>query len=131
MVEAPTVTIIHFWAPWCSNCQQEMRADGWAKFVKGNPEVKIVFINIWHKGQPGGPKLAAAGLTAHANFVALDHPNTSNSRGEKLSQFLGMPLGWVPTTWVYREGKLRYALNHGEVRFEMLQQMVDDAGRNW
>jgi hypothetical protein len=32
---------------------------------------------------------------------------------------------------VYRDGKLRYALNYGEIRFEMLQQMVKDAARSW
>jgi hypothetical protein len=108
-----------------------MHADGWAKFVNENPNVKIVFLNIWHKGQAGAPKLRAAGLGAQANFIALTHPNASNSRGEQLEQFLGMPVSWVPTTWVYRDGKLRYTLNYGEVRFEMLQQMVNDAAAAW
>ena len=28
-------------------------------------------------------------------------------------------------------GKLRYALNYGEIRFPMLQQMVDDSTSKW
>jgi len=131
LVATPQVTVVHFWAPWCSNCKAEMTAEGWAKFVRENPAVKIVFINIWHKGQDGAPKLAAAGLGSQKNFVALTHPNGSNLRGEKLTQFLGLPISWVPTTWIFREGNLRYAVNYGELRFEMLQQMVNDAGAEW
>jgi thiol-disulfide isomerase/thioredoxin len=140
LVAGPQVTIVHLWAPWCGNCKNEMRPDGWAKFVAANPAVKIVFVNVWHKGQDAAPKLAAAGLAggeagatgaAPGNFLALTHPNASNARGEKLEKFLGMPVQWVPTTWVYRDGKLRYALNYGEVRFPMLQQMVDDAAAKW
>jgi len=131
IIAAPQVTIVHLWAPWCSNCKTEMRPDGWAKFVTANPGVKVVFLNIWHKGQDGTPKLRAAGLESQPTFIGLNHPNPSNSRGEKLEQLLGMPVSWVPTTWVYRNGKLRYALNYGEVRFEMLQQMVNDAAAEW
>ncbi|MEO6005899.1 MAG: hypothetical protein ABIZ04_01210, partial [Opitutus sp.] len=42
-VAGPQVTVVHLWAPWCSNCKAEMTADGWAKFVQGNPAVKVVF----------------------------------------------------------------------------------------
>ncbi|HWA85287.1 MAG TPA: hypothetical protein VG710_03620 [Opitutus sp.] len=128
---APQVTIVHLWAPWCSNCQHEMTPAGWAKFVTDNPKVKVVFVNIWHRGQDGAPKLAAAGLGGQANFLALTHPNPSTKRGEQLSQLLGLPVGWVPTTWVFRAGKLRYAINYGEVRFDMLQQMVNDTTAEW
>ena len=131
IVAGPQVTVVHFWAPWCSNCAAEMKDGGWTKFVNGNPAVKVVFLNIWHEGQSGDRKLAAAGLGGQKNFVAMTHPNGSNARNEKLDTFLGYPLQWVPTTWVYRDGKLRFALNYGEVRFERLQQMVNDAGVGW
>ena len=38
-----------------------------------------------------------------------------------------MPLSWIPTTWVYKGGDLRYALNYGEVRFPVLQQFLEDS----
>ena len=38
---------------------------------------------------------------------------------------------WIPTTWIYRDGQLRAALNYGEVRFPLLQQLVDDAREKW
>lgn len=130
-VAKPEVTVVHLWAPWCGNCKREMGPEGWAKFVRENPAVRVVFVNIWHRGRDGRAELAAAGLGGQANFTSLTHPNASSRQGEKLERLLGQPVGWVPTTWVYREGKLRYALNYGEVRFEMLQQMVEDAGRKW
>ncbi len=130
IVNGDQVTVVHFWAPWCSNCKEEMRPAGWAKFVNGNPSVKVVFINVWHSGQDPLPKLAAAKLGTQPNFLARTHPNAS-AAAEKMETFLGQPLQWVPTTWVYRNGKLRYALNYGEIRFEMLQQMVKDAERSW
>lgn len=131
LVARDQVTVVHFWAPWCSNCKREMRPDGWAKFVEANPAVTVVFLNIWHGGMDPAPGLKSGGLGAQENFIARTHPNPSRKKGEQLARFLDLPVGWVPTTWVFRAGKQRYALNYGEVRFEVLQQMVEDAGRKW
>ena len=49
----------------------------------------------------------------------------------KIKQFAGMPLSWIPTTWIYKGGDLRYALNYGEVRFDMLQQFLEDSKSEW
>jgi hypothetical protein len=32
---------------------------------------------------------------------------------------------------VFREGRQQFAFNYGEVRFPILQQLVDDAGADW
>jgi hypothetical protein len=32
---------------------------------------------------------------------------------------------------VFRGGALRYALNYGEVRFDVLQQFITDSTANW
>ena len=130
-VAGSQVTVVHLWAPWCSNCKAEMTAEGWAKFVKGNPAVKVVFVSIWHEAQPAAPKLAAAGLGGQKNFVALTHPNPSNDSGTRVEQLLGFPITWIPTTWIFRDGKMRYALNYGEMRFPILQQLAQDAGVGW
>lgn len=130
-VAEDVTTIVHLWAPWCPNCKAEMRPDGWAKFVRDNPAVKVIFVNIWHADQDPAPKLTAGGLGGQPNFVALTHPNGSRKPGERLETLLGQPLTWVPSTWVMRKGRLRYAINYGEVRFEMLQQMVDDTAKKW
>ena len=127
----PQVTVVHFWAPWCSNCQAEMASGGWAKFIAANPGVKFVFLNIWTKGQDPAPKLAAAGLGAQPNLLLFTHPNPSRKKEDRLTSFLGLPLSWIPTTWVFKDGKLYYALNYGEVRFDLLQRCVADSLDKW
>jgi thiol-disulfide isomerase/thioredoxin len=132
LIAGPQVTVVHFWAPWCPNCRAEMDpAAGWAKFIGANPDVQVVFLNIWHKGQSPAPRLAEAGLGAQPNLLLLNHPNGSRLEETRLNAFLGQPLTWIPTTWIYREGRLRVAFNYGEIRFAILQQMVDDARSEW
>jgi thiol-disulfide isomerase/thioredoxin len=132
LVARPQVTVVHFWAPWCPNCRAEMDpATGWARFIAANPAVQFVFINVWHKGQDPAPRLAAAGLGAQPNLLLLTHPNPSRLAADRLNTFLGLPVTWLPTTWIFREGRLRTAFNYGEIRFPVLQQMMDDARNEW
>ena len=111
IVAGSQVTVVHFWAPWCSNCQSEMASKGWAKFIADNPKVRVVFINVWHKGENPAPKLAAADLGLQPNLLLLTHPNASRLADDRVNVFLGLPLTWLPTTWISREGKLRVAFN--------------------
>ena len=48
-----------------------------------------------------------------------------------MTQFLGLPITWLPTTWIFREGQLRYAMNYGELRFPILQQLIRDTADKW
>ena len=77
------------------------------------------------------PRLEAAGLGAQPNLLLLAHPNPSRRAADRLNKFMGLPVTWVPTTWVFREGRLRVAFNYGEIRFPVLQQLVDDARSEW
>lgn len=131
VVAGPQVTVVHFWAPWCPNCRAEFTPDGWKKFIGVNADVKFVFLNIWHKGQDPLPRRQEAGLGAQPNLLLLTHPNPSRLAENRLNSFLGLPVTWIPTTWVYRDGKLRVAFNYGEIRFPVLQQMIDDARAEW
>lgn len=132
VVAGKQVTIVHFWAPWCPNCRAEMVPEGWARFIATNPDVKFVFLNIWHRGMDPEPKLRAGALGDQPNLLFRTHPNPVSKAGaERMNTFLGLPITWLPTTWVYRDGKLRYALNYGEVRFDLLQTLVNDTRESW
>ena len=130
MTESKDVTVVHFWAPWCSNCASELANGGWSSFVERNPRVHFVFVTTWHT-EDGRGLLERNGLGRQQNFQLLLHPNGSRNSGDMVKRFMDLPVTWIPATWVFRDGKLRYALNYGEVRFSVLQQLVDDTSRSW
>ena len=129
-IKAPDLTVVHLWAPWCSNCQVELKSGGWAKMVKENPKVKFFFVSIWNDGQDGRAMLKKFDIAGQPNVTILADPGPR--RGEsKIKQFTGLPLSWIPTTWIYKGGDLRYALNYGEVRLPVLQQFLEDSQSEW
>ena len=48
-----------------------------------------------------------------------------------VDRFLDTPVTWLPSTWIFKNGKLYFALNYGEIRFPVLQQLVDDSTTKW
>ena len=129
-IKAPDLSVVHLWAPWCSNCQAELKNGGWLKIVKDNPNVKFYFISIWNDGQDGRAMLKKFDIPDQPNVTILADPGPR--RGEsKIKQFAGSPLSWIPTTWIYKGGDLRYALNYGEIRFPVLQQFLEDSQSEW
>jgi hypothetical protein len=73
--------------------------------------------------------LAKYDLTQQPNVNVLADPGPRGAG--HIQKFLGLPVSWIPTTWVFKGGDLRYALNYGEIRFPMLQQMITDSGAEW
>jgi thiol-disulfide isomerase/thioredoxin len=129
-IKASQPTVVHLWAPWCSNCQAELKSGGWTKMINENPQVKFCFVSIWNDGQDGRAMLNKFGIADRPNVTILADPGPR--RGEnKIKQFAGLPLSWIPTTWIYKGGDLRYALNYGEVRFPVLQQFLTDSQSEW
>jgi thiol-disulfide isomerase/thioredoxin len=129
-IKSPQTTLVHLWAPWCSNCQAELKTGGWTKMITENPQVKFYFVSVWNDGQDGRAMLKKFGIADQSNVTILAAPGPR--RGEnKIKQFAGLPLSWIPTTWIYKGGDLRYALNYGEVRFPLLQQLLADNQSEW
>ena len=128
-IKSPEVTVVHLWAPWCSNCQAELKSGGWSKLVNDNPQVKFYFVSVWNGGEDGRAMLKRFGISEQPNVTLLADPGPRT--GKKITQFAGLPLSWIPATWVYKGGDLRYALNYGEVRFPTLQQFIEDSRSEW
>jgi thiol-disulfide isomerase/thioredoxin len=129
-IKSPDLNVVHLWAPWCSNCQAELKSGGWLKMVKENPQVKFYFVSIWNNGEDGRAMLQKFQITDQQNVTILADPGPRKG-DNKIKQFAGMPLSWIPTTWIYKGGDLRYALNYGEVRFDVLQQFLEDSKSEW
>jgi hypothetical protein len=129
-VAKPQITVVHFWAPWCPNSTAEHRVRGWATFLGSNPDVRFIFVTI-RSSDDGYAYLAGQGVKDQPNLRRLHHPNHVRKGEGSIQNFMDIPLSWVPSTWVFRDGKLRYALNYGEVRFPLLQQLIRDAADEW
>jgi thiol-disulfide isomerase/thioredoxin len=129
-IKAQNVSVVHLWATWCSNCQAEMKSGGWAKMVKENPETRFYFVSVWNSGDDGRAMLKKFEIGDQPNVTIVADPGPRRGP-EKITRFLDLPVSWIPTTWVYKGGDLRYALNYGEVRFDMLQQMLADSTNEW
>ncbi|HZR04440.1 MAG TPA: thioredoxin family protein, partial [Candidatus Udaeobacter sp.] len=52
-IKSPDLSVVHLWAPWCPNCQAELKSGGWLKMVKENPQVKFYFVSVWNDGGDG------------------------------------------------------------------------------
>jgi thiol-disulfide isomerase/thioredoxin len=129
-IKSSRVTVVHFWAPWCPNCKAELAAGGWSGFITGHPDVDFIFVTAWNPTD-GRELLAANGVGTQKNFTLLLHPNGSRKRADKMTAFLDLPVSWIPTTWIFKDGRLRYALNYGELHFPMLGQLIADASDAW
>ena len=128
-IKSPASSVVHLWAPWCSNCQAELMSGGWAQTIKQNPNVHFYFVSVWNGGADGRAMLRKFGVADQPNVQIVADPGP---RGQNhIKQFAGLPLSWIPTTWIYKGGELRYALNYGEVRFPVLQQMLADSDSAW
>lgn len=129
-IKAPTLSVVHLWAPWCSNCQAELKSGGWQKTIKENPQVKFYFVSIWNSGDDGRAMLAKHEIADQPNVTVAADPGPRRG-AEKITRFLDLPVTWIPSTWVFKGGDLRYALNYGEVRFDVLQQFFADSDAKW
>lgn len=97
--------------------------------VKENPQVKFYFVSVWDSGEDGRTMLAKYDIASQPNVTIVADPGPRGA--DHIKQFLGLPLSWIPTTWVFKGGDLRYALNYGEVRFPVLQQFLADSNSEW
>ena len=122
------VHVVHVWAPWCDNSLHELEPV-WAGFSRRHPAVTVSHVSIWADGDDGAAVLREHGV---ADGEVLVVPGSKPEKADRRTTLLGLPVTWIPTTWVFnRGGLLATAFNHGEVSAERLAQAVDSAGRDW
>ena len=68
-------------------------------------------------------------IAGQPNVIILSDPGPRGA--DKIKRFLDLPLSWIPTTWIFKGGDLRYALNYGEIRFDVLQRCLADSNSEW
>lgn len=130
-VQGDGVHVVHFWAPWCGNSRAEFES-GWYEVVEANPDVSFTFVTIWNDGRDGEATLRRYGIPERVAVYAQPDLGPSADRANRRTTFLGMPLSWTPTTWIFnRRGKLAYAFNYGEVSAEMLVTAIGHARDEW
>ena len=129
-VSSDQVTIVHFWAPWCPNCKNELKDGKWKAFIEANPSVNFIFVTTWNPAD-GKDTLAKFGVGDQKNFTLLLPNNTVRKGPDRMTAFMGLPVTWIPSTWIFKKGKLFYALNYGELHFDLLQQLVKDSTSDW
>lgn len=123
------VHVVHFWAPWCDNSTDELAA-GWYEVVDAHPEASFTFVTVWNDGQVGEHVLARYAIPERVERLVVDGPQPL--RADRRLTFLGLPVSWIPTTWVFnRGGELATAFNYGEATPEQLNAAIRAASRTW
>ena len=92
--------------------------------------MKFLFVSVWNSGDDGRAMLAKYEIGGQPNVTILADPGPRRG-DDKIKRFLDLPLSWIPSTWIFKGGDLRYALNYGEVRFDVLQQFLADSNSEW
>src|ERR1700757_2227254 len=73
-IKSPELSVVHLWAPWCSNCLSELKSGGWLKMVKENPQVKFYFVSVWNDGGDGRAMLQKFQIADQPNVTILADP---------------------------------------------------------
>ena len=96
-----------------------------------NADVGFTFVSLWGAGDDGQAELRAYDIPERATVVAQPGVGQDAPKEDRDMIFLGLPVTWIPTTWVFRDGLLATAFNYGEVSREQLQEALDGARSSW
>ena len=123
--------VVHFWAPWCDNSIAELR-NGWYEFVERHPDVSVTFVTVWSDGESGRETMDRYGLPARVVELTQEDFGPSEDKAQRRRSFLGLPVTWIPTTWVFHQnGELAFAFNYGELEMEQLDDAIAAARSDW
>jgi len=125
------VHVVQLWAPWCPNSTGPLER-GWAALAGRHPEVSFTFVTVWNGGESGRAELERLGLAERAAEVVAPETGTRDDKPNRRRVFLGLPLTWIPTTWVFHKGgELAFAFNYGEAEAEDVERALGAIRREW
>jgi thiol-disulfide isomerase/thioredoxin len=134
IIEKDGIHIIHFWAPWCGNSRNEL-SNGWYDTIeqyKDSTNVTFTFVTMWNDLKSGRDVLDHFAVPASTEELLWGDVGDSDSRLRRRKVFLGLPLTWSPTTWVFhKNGQLAYAFNFGEIQMAQLKAAIEGAKADW
>ena len=129
-VAAGGVEVVIFWAPWCGNSLSQL-GRAYPSAVEAHPEVGFTFVGLWNGGASGADVLRERGVPERARALGQPGVGQDAPKEERDARFLGLPVTWIPTTWVFRGGQLATAFNYGEVTREQLDDAIAGARSGW
>lgn len=124
------IEVVIFWAAWCGNSISQLER-GLAEAVQEHEDVGFTFVSLWDEGRDGADTLRAYGIPSRARVLAQPGVGQGAPKEERRKAFMGLPVTWIPTTWVFRNGTLAYAFNYGEVTREQLDAALSGARSSW
>ena len=87
---------------------------------------------------PGAVRDGEVGESTLARYAVPERvarlvvPGVAPPKGERRTTFLGLPLTWIPSTWVFnRNGTLATAFNYGEATPAQLDAAIAGAASDW
>lgn len=123
------VHVVHVWAPWCDNSTEELAA-GWAGVVERHPDVSFTFVTVWNDSEVDEATLAEHRIPDRVARVVV--PGPKPEKADRRMTLLGLPVTWIPTTWVFnRNGLLAFAFNYGEASPTQLDAAITGAASDW
>ena len=127
IIKEDGIHVVHFWAPWCHNSKGELAA-GLYRIIEENPNVTFTFVTVWNDEKSGREMLDAYDIPDYVNELTWGQ----RERSERKREFMGLPITWTPTTWIFhRNGQLAYAFNYGELREDLFRLIMENIETDW
>lgn len=122
--------VVHFWATWCHNSKNELEAEFWPELIREHEDVEFIFVTIRNDGREGRDMLRNYNIPDRV--IKLGQPEIGAFRNPRNRTFMSLPSYWTPSTWIFhKNGKLAYAINNGEVRKGLIDELLNDTKKNW
>ncbi|MBL7978555.1 MAG: thioredoxin [Bacteroidetes Order II. Incertae sedis bacterium] len=133
-IQKEGIHVVHFWAPWCGNSINELKS-GWYEAIgtyAADESVTFTFVTLWNQGKSARDVMNRYLIPETVSEQVQPDLENSDEYIHRRRIFLGLPVTWTPTTWVFhKSGQLAYAFNYGETTPEILKNAIEGARASW